>query len=198
MKHFFRRFFGNDHDLIKALQEGNQQVWSQVYKEYKNKVLGTLIKKGATEEEAKVAYQDAWVHVYEVIHTLDFRDGKARFSTYVTGVAINKLNETWKRGKKNPEEPFLPEDLNWLEEALAYLFTSSSEECMQLLEKALQKMSKKHCNEIFEFRFWHQLSLQEIAQKLGLNYGHIREQSSQCIAHIRQLLTDMGYHEECF
>ena len=209
MAGFFRWFPPrSDQELIEALREGDERVWHEAYHEFRDRVTRTIRKqwKAATPEDVGLAYQNAWLFVWERIKSgkkLDFSDGKATFKGYLTTVALKKYLEL-----RNPPRPLLLtgddtllEHLGWLldEESNAFgtLFKRLSEPCLQLIHQAIDRLGDSLCANILRLRFWEELTLPIIAGRLNINPTNIRNQSSACNRKLREALGKMGFEEHC-
>lgn len=202
-------FIITDQQLVEGLRRNDQLLWRKVYHDNRSRVVHYLCGLGATEGVALEIYQD----------TLIFLDTKkeslvltSKLSTYLTGVAILKLKEYWKKqsvaaertrpdfdqqlGHRKPAD----EEIDEAELALLQLasedgsrFGLDTDETDDMMQKALAQLTLKHCTDIFRMRYWEGIDEKEIAAKLGLSYGSLRNQMGDCKKKMKEILLGMGW-----
>jgi RNA polymerase sigma-70 factor (ECF subfamily) len=91
--------YQTEEELIKKLQNGEQQAFKMVVYQYQDMVYNTVLGIVQNEEDAEDITQEVFVRVYQSISS--FR-GDAKFSTWLYRISIAKAldNEKSKRRKK--------------------------------------------------------------------------------------------------
>jgi len=199
----------SDQQLLDGLRRKDQLVWRQVYNSNRTKVVSYLRGRGVSDEVALEIYQDTLVFLDAHKDTLVLT---SKLSTYLTGVAIMKLKEYWKKqalaatrsvsdseqqlGRRKPND----DDVDEAELALLQLalddesrFGLDTDEPDVLIQKALAQIPLKHCADIFQMRYWDGLDDKQIASQLGLSHGSLRNQVGDCKKKVKEILLGMGW-----
>jgi RNA polymerase sigma-70 factor (ECF subfamily) len=87
-----------DEVLVTAAKLGNRVAFAELWERHSNKALKIAYRITRNREDAEDVIQDAWTKAY--VHLKSF-DGKARFSTWLTRIAINTALMTLRR-KRSP------------------------------------------------------------------------------------------------
>jgi RNA polymerase sigma factor (sigma-70 family) len=109
-------------ELIKKLQEGQQQSFADIVRLYQDMVYNTVISIVQNELDAEDITQEVFVQVYQSIGTFK---GEAKFSTWLYRIAIAKALDSEKKKKRKKrfafvqqlfgehgEEQYSPEEFN--------------------------------------------------------------------------------------
>ena len=89
-----------DEVLVTAAKLGNRVAFAERWERHSNKAFKIAYLITRNREDAEDVIQDAWTKAY--VHLKSF-DGKARFSTWLTGIAINTALMTLRRKRVRPE-----------------------------------------------------------------------------------------------
>lgn len=105
-------------------------------------------------------------------------DGSTEFSTY----ACTALRNAYLRhlGQQTDEQA-LPETLGYIDQGASEL--EAAEEVQYVIDR-LQDVDR----EILQMRYWQELTLDEIADNLGLSKGAVHARLSNALAHARTIL----------
>ncbi|GAB4025635.1 RNA polymerase sigma factor [Spirosoma koreense] len=198
-----------DQQLLDGLRNKNQQIWRQVYNTNRRPVVNYLRGLGASDEVAMEIYQDTLIFLDSKKDTLTLQ---SKLSTYLTGVAMLKLKEHWKKEKtaatrtgadfERQLQRRKPTDGETDEAELALLqltvedgfrFDLDNADPDVMVQKALAQISLKHCADIFQLRYWDGLDDKQIAGKLGLSHGSLRNQVGDCKKKVKEILVGMGW-----
>ncbi|MCX6214612.1 RNA polymerase sigma factor [Spirosoma sp.] len=199
----------SDKQLLDGLRADDQGAWRQVYNTNRRKVIHYLRGRGASAEVAHEIYQDTMVFLDAQKHKLVLT---SKLSTYLTGVAIKKLQAYWTEKTKEASRisigfdspvnrPNLTgDDIDEMELALLNLaleddprFALNPEEADLMVQKALAQIPLKHCADIFRMRYWDGFNDQEIADRLNLSHGSVRNQVGDCKKKVKSILLTMGW-----
>ncbi|MDH7445560.1 RNA polymerase sigma factor [Aquimarina sp. 2201CG14-23] len=91
----------NEKEFIKSLQEGQQKAFSELLKDYEQKVFGTCISFVPNKEDAEDLTQEVFVEIYNSIGKFN---GKSKLSTWIYRISVNKSLEFIR--KKNTKKRF--------------------------------------------------------------------------------------------
>jgi RNA polymerase sigma-70 factor (ECF subfamily) len=89
----------SDVDLICAAQSGDPMAFSELWRRYSRKMFATIVKITRNYEDAEDALQESFLKAY--MHLRDFR-GNARFSSWMTSIAINSALMSLRKRKTRP------------------------------------------------------------------------------------------------
>lgn len=128
-----------------------------VYREYSNMVYKYLLSKTGDEDIAEELTQETF---YQAVKSADKFDFSSKVSTWLCGIAKNKLYEYWRKHPKMQELDENAEALTGLEEQ--YI---SSETRLEIV-KAIHGISEP-TREILYLRLFSELSFKEIGEILG-------------------------------
>jgi RNA polymerase sigma-70 factor (ECF subfamily) len=89
-----------DEVLVTAAKSGNRVAFAELWERHSNKAFKIAYRITRNREDAEDVIQDAWTKAY--VHLKSF-DGKARFSTCLTRIAINTALMTLRQKRVRPE-----------------------------------------------------------------------------------------------
>jgi len=157
-----------DQQIIEAFRAGGDvrnRAWEFAYKDWCNRVVGTIVHKGGSREEAKDAMQDAYGPFERRICRADFALRNRLSSYFVTCVYRH-----WAGGKKGRKLDLVEFENHHLAE-----FAESVEadiiqgELARVLDETLARLGER-CHAILR-QFMESFSMREIAEKMGFAGG---------------------------
>jgi RNA polymerase sigma factor (sigma-70 family) len=89
-----------DEVLVAAAKSGNNPAFGELWTRYSNTVFKTVFRVTGNRHDAEDAIQDAWMKAY--VHLKTF-DGRAKFSTWLTRIAINSALMILRKKRSHPE-----------------------------------------------------------------------------------------------
>ena len=89
-----------DEVLVAAAKSGNHPAFGELWRRYSNTVFKIVYRVTGSRDDAEDAVQDAWMKAF--IHLKTF-DGRAKFSTWLTRIAINSALMILRRKRSHPE-----------------------------------------------------------------------------------------------
>ncbi len=89
-----------DEVLVAAAKSGNHPAFVELWKRYSNTAFKTAYRITGNRDDAEDVIQDAWMKAYVHLNTFD---GRAKFSTWLTRIAINSALMTLRRRRAHPE-----------------------------------------------------------------------------------------------
>ena len=199
----------SDQQLLEGLRRQDQRIWRLVYNGHRLKVVNFLRGRGASDEVALSIYQDTMVFLDTQKDHLVLT---SKLSTYLIGVAFHKLREYWREQTRNAKRSGadIEQQLNKRrptdddpDEAELALIQLASEDSTRfdfdngeldvLVQQALAQIPLKHCANIFQLRYWDGMDDQQIASRLALSHGSVRNQVVDCKKKVKSILLGMGW-----
>lgn len=147
--------FDEDVLLIERYLGGDEAAFQRLYAKYYDKVYALARGVLFDTEEAADTVQEIFTLVYRHLHRFDRR---ARFSTWLFRVAVNRSIQQARRLKVRPKSTELTEAIGHEAEEIAVVDPK--------IESALSKLSPSDRAALVLF-YWEDLSLQEIGESLG-------------------------------
>jgi RNA polymerase sigma-70 factor (ECF subfamily) len=169
----------NEADLIARILAGEKELFHELIRPYERMVFMTVFSIVKNETDAEDGVQDAMVNAYR--HLSKFR-GDAKFSTWLTTIAVNEGRQKLRRAKRAKEdsldEPIEGEDqeitpaplTDWREIPLESL---ERKELREELRSAVADLPDKY-REIFTLRDIEELNVAETAAALGINENMVK------------------------
>jgi RNA polymerase sigma-70 factor (ECF subfamily) len=146
-------------------------------------------------DEADSATQDVFLKAYRALRKAESRDLDSP-GKWVTRIAVNTCldrlrSNAWKFWKRRPsaedQETILQMATGTEPDAESLVF---AKQIQQRLELALAKLSDRQ-RAVFSLRHYDQMSLEEIADVLGLDVGTVKAHLFRALAKMREELRDL-------
>jgi RNA polymerase sigma-70 factor, ECF subfamily len=165
--------------LIARVLNGEKELFHELIRPYERMVYMTVFSIVKNETDAEDGAQDAIVNAYR--HLSKFR-GDAKFSTWLTTIAVNEGRQKLRRQKRakedsldepiaGEEEEFTPAPLtDWKEIPLEAL---ERKELRQALRNAVAELPDIY-RQIFTLRDIEELNVAETAAALGINENMVK------------------------
>ncbi len=169
----------NEIGLIARILAGEKELFHELIRPYERMVYLTLFSILKNETDAEDGAQEAIINSYR--HLASFR-GEAKFSTWLTTIAINegrkRLRKTKGAAEQSMEEQeeshegdFTPAPLtDWREIPLEVLERKELREALRVAVAELPDIYRQ----VFTLRDLEELSIEETAQALGINPGAVK------------------------
>jgi RNA polymerase sigma-70 factor, ECF subfamily len=178
-----------DEDVIRQVLDGNSGMFELLMRRYNERVYRAARAIVRDEQEAEDVMQQAYVNAFT--HLRQF-NGAARFSTWLTKIAINEsLARVRRRGRYEPfdddlanVEPFMFRNPEENPERQAF-----TGELRGLLEWAVDRLPDG-TREVFMLREVEGLSTAETAEALSVSEDVVKARLSRGRAALRRLLLD--------
>ncbi len=167
--------------LIDGIRQRDNSCFEYLYKKSYPLIFRFVRQYGGTTEDVKDLLQDSIIITYENLIAEKFR-GDSGFITYFNGVCKNRWH-SYTRKRKNV---FIDKYSDFMD--LAY--EESAEE--ELTERAkyaefLLSSSTDRCKEILTAVYYHNLSMEQVAGKLGYtNADNAKNQKAKCMDKLRK------------
>ncbi len=169
----------NEAGLIARILAGEKELLHELIRPYERMVYLTLFAIVKNEADAEDAAQETVISAYR--HLAAFR-GDAKFSTWLTSIAINEGRKRLRKAKGAAEESieeqgedhegdFTPAPLtDWREIPLEAL---ERKELREALRSAVAELPDIY-RQVFILRDLEELNIEETAQALGINPGAVK------------------------
>ena len=169
----------NEAELIRRIVAGEREFFHELIRPYERMVYLTVFSIVKNEAEAEDGAQEAVINAYR--HLSSFR-AEAKFSTWLTMIAINEGRKRLRKAKVAKEESldeqvekaegdYTPAPLtDWREVPLEVL---ERKELRQALRGAVADLPDTY-RQVFVLRDVEELNIEETAQALGVNTGVVK------------------------
>lgn len=167
---------GDEESLVGRARGGDRGAFAELFRRHHRVVYRTALGISGRAEDAEDAVQSAFINAWQ--HLAQF-EGRARFSTWVTRIAINEvLGKMRETGRLEPladgsddDDDFMPRNLRaWEDDPEALRDRAQRRE---LVEKAILALPPKYRAAVV-LRDIQQLTAEEAAAALGLNVATLK------------------------
>jgi RNA polymerase sigma factor (sigma-70 family) len=173
--------FTNETYLIQQIQLGNQKALQYLYKQHFGMIENLIRKNNGSDEDAQEIYQEAMLVVYDKLQKKDFQLS-CSLKTYIYSVCRNMWMYQLRKNEQNQArfndfEQFIPVEAEEIDENPAY--ETMLTEVMGLIDDK--------CRQLLELFYYHNLSLEIIAEKLGYNNSNTaKSKKNKCMEKARE------------
>jgi len=169
----------NEGGLIARILAGEKELFHELIRPYERMVYLTLFSIIKNETDAEDGAQEAIINAYR--HLTSFR-GDAKFSTWLTTIAINEGRKRLRKSKGAAEQSieeqeeghegdYAPAPLtDWREIPLEALERKELREAVRIAVAELPDIYRQ----VFTLRDLEELNIEETAQALGINPGAVK------------------------
>jgi RNA polymerase sigma-70 factor (ECF subfamily) len=169
----------NERELIARILAGEKELFHELIRPYERMVYLTLFSILKNETDAEDGAQEAIISSYK--HLASFR-GDAKFSTWLTTIAINEGRKRLRKAKGAAEDSieaeteahegdYTPAPLtDWREIPLEALERKELRETLRVAVAELPDIYRQ----VFVLRDMEELNIEETAQALGINTGSVK------------------------
>lgn len=169
----------NEAELIARVIAGEKELFHDLIRPYERMVYLTLLSIVKNEADAEDGAQEAMINAYR--HLGSFR-AEAKFSTWLTTIAINEGRKRLRKARGTGEESieqqmeehegdYTPAPLtDWREVPLEAL---ERKELREALRAAVDELPDIY-RQVFVLRDLEELNIEETAQALGINTGAVK------------------------
>jgi RNA polymerase sigma-70 factor (ECF subfamily) len=159
--------------LIQRCLQGDQLAWETIVRQHRRKVFNVAYKFVGRHEEAEDLTQDIFLKVFKSLDTFDRR---ANFQTWLVSVSRNLCIDHYRSIRKEREAIDREVDTDQLAPASTgqdQVTALEQRDRVVLLREALRSLPESLRTAVL-MRDIHELSYQEIADKLGLPEGTVK------------------------
>ncbi len=179
-----------DFQLIQRFQEGDSGVFDLLYLRYQQRIFGVIRTIIPHREDALDLTQDVFLKAYQGLGSFK---RTSQFYSWLYRITINRCIDFMRRRAKQhviSNDP-VSDDAFYHHEVTRHLSPPSkaveSEEFGVFLHQAVQQLTPKQ-KEVFTLRYKEELSLKEIAGKMGRSIGTVKAHLFQLHRNLREML----------
>lgn len=180
----------DDRELIERTLRGDGHAYAVLVERFQRKIFRVAYAIVRDEAEADSVTQDTFVLAYTNLSK--FR-GRSEFETWLTRIAINRSRDSLRRRRlislfsinAEGEEEIVIEPVDDRPDPERQLISSQLRLAIARAERKLSAQQKT----IFRLRHYHSMSLEEIADHLGLRAGTVRAHLFRAVHKIREQLS---------
>ncbi|MES2732068.1 MAG: sigma-70 family RNA polymerase sigma factor [Bacteroidota bacterium] len=187
-----KTFYQNEEELLAAMRQQDSIALNIIYKTYFPMILHFVSNNNGTEQEAKDIYQEGIIVLYENVQQSTFVLS-CKIKTYLYSVCrrlwLKRIAEKGKYlGRIEDFENFIA-----LEDDQAEM--DEKETQYKVMRQALDQLGEP-CRTIMEDFFVHNLSMQQITDKMGYtNADNAKNQKYKCLMRLKKLFFN-SYRDE--
>ena len=178
-------FMNNDQILVDKIREGDGDALRFLYKKYYPVVLRLITQNSGDEEDAEDIYQEALIVLYEKVKDPNFKLSSS-LKTFIYSISRNKwLYKLRQEGTGGVSFEDVEDFFDVIDDSQD--FDTENIDYENLVGEALQKMDDT-CRKLLEYFYFHKLSLDIIAQKLGYNNANTaKAKKNKCMNRAREI-----------
>jgi RNA polymerase sigma-70 factor (ECF subfamily) len=171
----------SDEVLVERAKLRDHPAFAELWSRHSNTAFKTAYRITGNRDDAEDAIQDAWMKAYAHLNTFD---GRAKFSTWLTRIAINSSLMILRRKRARPETSMdIPDGDTWQHWEIADQTKSVEErygmqERVQLLRRAICRLQPALRN-VIEIHHSNDGSVKEVAQFAGISVAATKSRLSR-------------------
>jgi RNA polymerase sigma factor (sigma-70 family) len=161
-----------DEALVAASKIGDHSSFVELWTRHSNRAFKMVYRITGNRDDAEDAIQDAWMKAY--MHLNNF-DGRAKFSTWLTRIAINSALMTLRRKRAHPET-----SMDWSADGETWQQWEMTDKRANIEEHYVRKETERHLKRaihrlrpalrtIIEIQQAHEGSVKEISEVAGIS-----------------------------
>jgi RNA polymerase sigma-70 factor, ECF subfamily len=177
-----------DEVLIAAAKSGDHPAFLELWTRHSTRAFRTAYRITGNRYDAEDAFQDAWMRAYTHLNTFD---GRARFSTWLTRIAINSSLMILRAKRAHPETPIEITDSNtWQYWEIADQAKNAEEvyethERLERLRLAIRRLTPTLRN-VLEIHHSRDSSIKEVAEFAGISVAATKSRLSRAKKTLRR------------
>jgi len=151
----------------------------EIFIKYHDRVQSFILSKVGDEFTAEDLTSVTFLKVYQNLEKYD--ESKAAISTWIYRIANNTVIDHFRTNKTHEEYPEDIEADDSVEDEVL------SEEMLDELAAALMKLEERE-RDIIVFTYYDELTVSQIAEKMGMSYGNVKVVKAKALLKLRQML----------
>jgi RNA polymerase sigma-70 factor (ECF subfamily) len=160
-----------DDVLVAAAKLGDHHAFAELWTRHSNRAFNMAYRIAGNRDDAEDAIQDAWMKAYKHLNTFD---GRAKFSTWLTRIAINSSLMILRRKRSHPESSMeITDGDTWRHWEIADQTKNvedlyATHERLERLRRAIRRLTPNLRN-VLEIHQSNDRSLKEVAELAGIS-----------------------------
>ena len=161
-----------DETLVAASKLGDHSSFLELWTRHSSRAFKMVYRITGNRDDAEDAIQEAWMKAYMHLNTFD---GRAKFSTWLTRIAINSALMTLRRKRAHPET-----SMDWSADGETWQQWEMADKKANVEEHYVRKETERHLKRaihrlrpalrtIIEIQQAHDSSVKEISQVAGIS-----------------------------
>ncbi len=182
-------FMTNDQTLVDKIREGDGEALRYLYKKYYPVVLRLITQNSGDEQDAEDIYQESLMVLYEKAKDPHFKLSSS-LKTYIYSISRNKwLYKLRQEGTGSVSFEEVEDYIEVADESQSY--DNETIDYDELVGEALKRMDET-CRKLLEYFYYHKLSLDIVAQKLGYNNANTaKAKKNKCMNRARSIAKEL-------
>jgi len=160
-----------DEFLVAAAKSGDHMAFAELWERHSKKAFHMIHRITGNLQDAEDALQDAWMKAFAHLKAFD---GRARFSTWLTRIAINTALMSLRRKRAHPETSMeIPDGESWrclefADQAKDVEEVFAMHESAAHLKRAIRRL-RPPLRKVIEIHQRHDMTVKEIAAVTGIS-----------------------------
>ena len=168
----------------KYIKEKKKEDFALIYRLSFDDLYRFVLSKTNSKEITEEIVSDTYFLLIDVIEQYD--SSKSKFSTFLFGIALNKLRQRWSREKANKCFS-LDEDI-YIEEN-HYIQTSKRKKLFNCIQEAFPLLSEKY-RRVLEKRFLESKSIKTVAEELHISISNVTTIQNRALNKLRTIVNE--------
>jgi len=180
-----------DEVLVAAAKLGNHSAFGELWTRYSNAAFKIVYRVTGNRDDAEDAVQDAWMKTFIHLNTFD---GRAKFSTWLTQIAINSALTILRKKRSHPET-----SMDWSVDGETWQQWEVADKRVNIEEHYARKEAENDLKQaihrlrpvlrtIIEIQQSHDGSLKEIAGTAGISVAAVKSRLLRARTVLRRTL----------
>jgi len=170
-------FLNDDSRLLASMRSGDENALIELFNRNKQQIMSLVMQNNGTKDDAEDVLQEALVVLWERVRDGSF-EYKARLNTFIYAIAKNiwfrRLSHYGREFKRIDEKKELQS------EEISVVDEIEKNERISAVQKAMREIGNP-CHDILLLYYWEELSMDEIAKRLGFaNADTVKAKKYQC------------------
>lgn len=186
-------FLTTDARILDLIRKGDEEALVLLYETSRRPILNYALRNNGTADDAQDLLQESLVVLWERVRAGKF-EHKARLSTFIYATAKNIWSQRLRKKEREVAGGLDPEgDQDF---SPSVLETMIETERARSVREALDRIGEQ-CRKLLLLFYWEELSMEEIAQKLGFaNADTVKAKKYQCKKALEKVLSTLQEHHE--
>ena len=179
-----------DEDLVAVARSGDRSAFAELWKRHSRSTFTRVYRITKNRADAEDVIQEVWLKAFVHLNTFD---GRAKFSTWLTRIAINSALMTLRRKRSHPETPMeFPDGGTWRSREFAD-HTKDIErhyvkrESVERLRRAIRQL-RPHLRTVIEIQQAKDRQIKEVAELAGISLSAAKSRLLRARTILRRVL----------